>query len=209
MYDPDFSPIADLRPSFDHPWTPSKNSPAKLLDRRFFKPTMAGNGISRESPRATIARKSKSHNDGFVFLLQCPVDENRTGCDNKIQGGCARGVSLRRSLIFKHRRAVRRRRSTFGMYRFEQCSAISSVSLFRRQQMPPMMSHDRRAYFDSRSGLLVAAGSTGHPIGSEISHLQVALAMGRGRAKALLSLSSCTIISLLHHGNCWYRFKHW
>ena len=26
--------------------------------------------------------------DGFAFLLQCPVDENRTSCDTKIQGGC-------------------------------------------------------------------------------------------------------------------------
>ena len=42
-----------------------------------------------------------------------------------------------------------------------------------------MVSHARRAYPGSRSGLLVAAGSTGRPGDSEISHLQVAPAMGR------------------------------
>ena len=42
--------------------------------------------------------------------------------------------------------------------------------------MPPMMSHSRRAYFDSRLGLLVAAASGD----SDISHLQVAPVM-RGR----------------------------
>ena len=42
-----------------------------------------------------------------------------------------------------------------------------------------MMSYARRVYFDSHSGLLVAAGSTGRPGGNEISHLQVAPATGR------------------------------
>ena len=46
--------------------------------------------------------------------------------------------------------------------------------------MVPIMGHVRKAYFDSRSGLLVAAGSTRRPGDIEILHLQVTPVTGTG-----------------------------
>ena len=72
-------------------------------------------------------RDRGSHrSSGFAFLLQCPVNENNTGCDTKIQKGCVRGAFLRRSLIFEHRRVAWRRKCIFGMTWFE--------SVLRNQQ---------------------------------------------------------------------------
>ena len=73
--------------------------------------------------------------------------------------------------------------------------------------MFPTMSHSREVYSDSRLGLLVAAGQHWASGGQGDFAFESCSADGEGRTPALLSLSGCTIISLLHHGSCWYRFK--